>query len=176
MHLALVAMLALAGCPSRSSLSPPGDGLDAGIGIAGGCKQDSDCSSPGSVDAGSNILCAPGPDCDLVCAGDGVCVSAAEVTTVHVKWTLQGQAASAATCTGAPSLAVFFSSSTSASFYGDSPVACAEGELTVAKLEDYYDEVALYSVDAEWQLGSGSNASISFDGSSAGTVTLDLPY
>jgi hypothetical protein len=200
MRYALVAVLALAGCPSDSSYygggGYGGGGGGGGYypypdggGVFGSCTQDSDCNpGSGGVDAGSGGLDAgsgsgsagsgsagsgsAGSDAGAggeVCARDGVCVPAADVITVHVKWTISGQPANATTCANNQSLELDFSGNTGYG-YGYAPVPCVEGEFTITKLEDYYTSVQL---GTQYDPGSGSSGPIPSGG---GTVSLDLPY
>lgn len=188
MRYALVAVLALTGCPSDSTSWGGGGGgfggggggggyynPDGGQGVYGVCQQDSDCAGyvvPGDagsgVDAGSGSSGSDAGATGVVCARDGVCVPADDVMTVHVKWTLQSMPASTATCASSPDLELDFSGG--AYGYGYAPVPCVEGEFTITKLENYYTNVSL---EIEGQLGTGSNTTIPSGG---GTVTLDLPY
>jgi hypothetical protein len=190
MRFALVALLALTGCPSDSTSWGGGGGgfgggggggggyyyPDGGVGIYGACQQDSDCAgNSGATDAGSGVDAGSGTASDagasgLVCARDGVCVPANEVMTVHVKWELQNQPASTATCASSTDLELDFSSAQDGYGYGYAPVPCVEGEFTITKLENYYTNVSL---ETQGQPGTGSSGMIPSGG---GTVTLDLPY
>jgi hypothetical protein len=178
MRTALLAALVMAGCSSDSSWGGGGGGgwgggggggaPGPGGGPFGSCQRDSDCNpAAGSgVDAGS-----AGSGTGQVCARDGACVPAADVQTVHVTWTILGQAAGSATCASVPSLELNFSQQGAGGGYGYgyAPVPCVEGKFTIDKLETTYNYVQL---DVEYQ-GGGSGAPIPPGG---GTVALNLPY
>jgi hypothetical protein len=159
MRIAL-ALLLFAGCIQQTT-SDPGPGPDpggwgTGPGGTGGtpgtwCQADADCGGGG-----------------FVCARDGECLTSSQVRTVHVTWTLQGSAASAATCAAAPDLDITFID-TSDSQFGFSPVPCVEGKFTIDKLPTRYIEAALARTG-----DGGGGASGVF--ASDGTVPLDLSY
>ncbi len=157
-----VVLAMVGGCITQSSSDPPydpynpydpgwGSGAGGGGGSTGfGCHADTECGT-GSV-----------------CARDGECLAADQVRVVHVIWTVQGQAASATTCTAAPKLDITFSDAQGYSF-GFSPVPCAEGKFTVDKMPTNFSSVAL-----ERQYAYDGGAGGVFD--ATGTATVDLPY
>ncbi len=156
MHrLALVA-LAVVGCmpqdpppPSGGGYYPPSSGGGGGGGGFTGCESDTQCPTGN------------------VCANDGECVPPADVMTVHVSWTLQGQPASTTTCANNDSLELDFTSGQGR--FGYAPVPCMEGLFTVPKLPTWYTSVQL---GIEYDPAQGSGATIP----SSGTVALDLPF
>src|SRR5205823_12961136 len=86
MRIAIFALLA--GCMQQD----PGPYMDPGPGPTGGsgCSSDSQCGGQ-------------------VCARDGSCVSAADVFTVHVNWTVKGAPADPTSCSSHPDLDLNFS-------------------------------------------------------------------
>src|SRR5579862_660754 len=106
----LFACALFAGCAQQGDGSSGGDpGWGSGPGGYGGtssfgCESDSDCGSTN------------------VCARDGECLPASEVRVIHVSWTLQGAAASAATCTSASDLEITFGDAEDQ--FGFAPVPC----------------------------------------------------
>jgi hypothetical protein len=165
------------GCFTQSSGPPGGDPPyndyppyyppDDGGGYSGGgptgygCHQDSDCGPTFPGDAGSN---------GLVCARDGECLASTAVRIIHVTWTLEGQAASTATCATAPPLELAFADPAGGSQFGFAPVPCMEGKFTVDKMPIIYTSV---SMGSEYNYGDGG-AKGTFD--ATGAVALDLPY
>lgn len=77
-----------------------------------------------------------GNDCpaDQVCARSSECLPADEIRSVHVNWSVRGQAASATTCAPAPSLYLLFFSADPSDTFGYQPVPCVAGLFTVDKL------------------------------------------
>src|SRR5256885_4783258 len=115
MRLAPALVVLLAGCPRQSTggddyYIPPGGY------VPGGCSMDSECGTGN------------------VCARDGECLSASEVISVHINWTVNGAAASEATCANGPDWFVDFSDGFSGGGFGFAPVPCKAGVLSVDKL------------------------------------------
>ncbi|TMQ12083.1 MAG: hypothetical protein E6J90_32480 [Deltaproteobacteria bacterium] len=132
------AALALMACLAGCSLTSSGSGE---------CVNDSQC----------------GED---VCAQGGECTARSNVRSVLVKWTIDGAAASLASCAPHPDLFVRFDGTD----YGDTlkfaPVSCLEGQLTITTLPKRYRQVEL-GVEG----GTGSAAPI--DAATA-QATFDL--
>jgi hypothetical protein len=143
----------LGGCFTQPAQDPGytpgwGSGIGGGDGPGGfGCHTDSDCGSQ-------------------VCARDGECLLASEVHIIHVTWTVNGAAASPATCAQSPDLELTFEADYSQSF-GFAPVPCMAGKFTVDKMPTSYTTVML---GPEASLGDGP--STAFD--AQGNATLDL--
>lgn len=79
---------------------------------------------------------------DAVCARTGECLPAARVREVQVRWTVRGQAASAALCAEIEPLGLQFqASSTDALKY--EPVVCSAGLFTIDKLPTRMTQVRL---------------------------------
>lgn len=142
----LLVTLLIGGCVDSSSSDPGWDPQPGGPPVGGFCQQDSDC--PGQV-----------------CARDGSCLSASDVYTVHVSWTLRGQPASATTCAAANDLVVDFGG------FGFAPVPCSEGKFSVDKLPVFYSQVSVFREDSASP--GGATAEIPRD---TGLVAVDLPY
>jgi hypothetical protein len=127
-----------------------GSGWGGGGGTTGfGCQADSECGG-------------------LTCARTGECLAASEIRIVHTNWTLKGAAASDATCTKAPLLAITFTSP-QGEMFGYAPVPCDAGKHTVDKLPIRFNEVQLAR---ENDYSGGAYGT--FD--ATGNATLDLPY
>ena len=150
MRLALA--LLLVGCtqpdPGPGTWTDPPTGDPPGYSY--GCQSDAECS----------------PN---VCARDGSCQPAANLVTAHVAWTVQGQPASASTCTAAPDLDLELSG-VGVSGFGFEPVPCAEGKFTVTKLPKDYDQVRLFRVGATMPSAAG------FIDATSQTASLDLVF
>ena len=131
--------------PGGWGTGPGGTGGDTGF----GCHVDTDCGG------------------GYVCARDGECLTAADVRTIHVTWTVNGSAADATSCTTSPHLDITFSDASQEQF-GFSPVPCAEGKFTIDKLPSRFTYVALGPT------GTGNVTSGVFG--SDGTVALDLSF
>jgi hypothetical protein len=142
-----LAVVLLAGCPRQSSTGddtyiPPG-GYEPG-----GCHADSDCS----------------PD---LCTRDGECLSASEIWSTRLTWTISGQTASDATCTSGPDFYVQFDGPVEGDGVGFAPVPCNAGIFSVDKLPRRFQSVSI-GVDNGGVLASGV-----FDGN--GHAAFDLP-
>lgn len=132
MRLLLAVTALLAGCVQRSSYPPYGgdDGDDYFPPTEYGCQQDSECST-GSV-----------------CARTHECLPTDLVRAVHVIWTVDGQPASATSCTAEPDLGVVFLDDTGYHF-GYAPVPCMEGRFNIDKFPTNYLTVRLGPHDRE---------------------------
>ena len=150
----VVLLFALAaGClPAAGPAPDPDDGYDGGgwTGSGGdpvyGCRLDSECGSQ-------------------ICARNGSCYPASSIRVVHANWTVDGEVASVASCTGHPNLFIRFQTSSYDSF-GFAPVPCKNGRFTVDKLPTTYTTVEL-GVDGA---SSGNTGSIN----STGDAMIDL--
>src|SRR5688500_13416791 len=93
-------------------------GMAVLAGLAGCLQRRAECVIDGDCDGGD------------VCANTHVCVTAAQVHRVVVRWTVAGNPASAATCAPIPelSLSVLDDDSSDRSDYA--PVPCATGMFT----------------------------------------------
>src|SRR5262249_47345502 len=112
----------------------------------GGCEKDSDCGGD-------------------VCARDGECLAPSEVMSIHISWTVNGQAPSDAACANGPDWFVDFSDGFSGGGFGFAPVPCKAGVFSVDKLPNRYVDVDL-GVDGAQTLGSGTfdaEGRVSFD-------------
>jgi hypothetical protein len=157
MRTALLALL-LVGCVPRDSYPPdpgpyypPQGGGGGGGGGPYGCTSDTQCAT------------------GEVCARDSECLPAGDVYAVHVTWTLQGQTASATTCSSSPDLELDFTSTT-AGWWGYAPVPCMEGKFSIDKLPTWYTTVQL---GLDGNTASGTTGTID---KQTGLVNLDLPY
>lgn len=107
------------------------------------------CLLTGLAGLGACGLAASGGEChsdvqcgDDVCARSGECMARASVRELTVKWTVNGEAASAATCAASPNLYIQFYGAD----YGDTlrlPVSCRDGQLFVAALPKRYVQIEL---------------------------------
>jgi hypothetical protein len=119
----------------------------------------------GSGDDGSS--CSSDSDCGggNVCARDGSCWPSSEVHSIKVVWTINGQPASATTCSSFPDLFVNFESQTTD--FGFAPVPCVAGEFPIDKLPTAYVQVEV-----------GDNSGMYFDQfadfDASGTASFDL--
>ena len=130
-----------------STYYPPGDTQPEN-----GCKTDSDCLN-------SNV-----------CARDGECLPADEVTHVVATWTVAGSAASDASCAQEPDLEIDFATADeSGDGVGFAPVPCNEGKFNVDKMPSRFTVVSLGNEnDSDTAPQSGT-----LDGS--GAIHFDLP-
>src|SRR5690348_4562633 len=120
----LAAALLLAGCMQQQSDPGPGSGWSPGSGGGNSCTSDSTCGSGN------------------VCARTGQCATAADVRTIHVDWTVKGQAASTTTCASSQNLELDFPAN-DGSWFGWAPVPCAEGVFTIDKMPTWFTEVQI---------------------------------
>jgi hypothetical protein len=100
------------------------------------------CSDPGGA-------CTEDRDCggDLVCARSGECLSPSQVRSARVTWTVRGQPASDATCSGMPSLYLLFYAGTTVDSFGYSPVPCNAGLFVVDKIARRFTSAELGVLD-----------------------------
>jgi hypothetical protein len=122
--IAFASLATVAGCPQGDdgydTYYPPGDGPPPDA-----CKVDSDCGSD-------------------VCARDGECLPADEVQHVVVTWTVEGSAASDATCTSEPNLELSFDAGNDSGYgVGFAPVPCNEGKFNVDKMPSAFTDVTI---------------------------------
>jgi hypothetical protein len=122
-------------------------------GCGGGGGDDAQCGSDSDCGAGN------------VCARDEACWPSGDVHTVKVVWTVNGQPASATTCSQFPDLFVDFESQTTV--FGFAPVPCMAGEFPIDKLPTTYIEVEVGD-----NLGMYFDQFADFD--ATGTATFDL--
>lgn len=101
-------------------------GLAAGCPAPDKCELDSECG-------------------DAVCARTGECLPAARVREVQVRWTVRGQAASAASCSDIEPLGLQFQASASDALKYE-PVLCSAGLFTIDKLPTRMSQVRLDGV------------------------------
>jgi hypothetical protein len=99
-----------------------------------------------SLTSGSGGECQSDSQCgDDVCARSGECLARSSLRQVTVKWTVNGVAADAISCTAHPDLYLQFDGSD----YGDTlrfaPVPCREGLFSIDKLPKRYVQVELGS-------------------------------
>jgi hypothetical protein len=103
--------------------------------IAGaGCGAGSECRDNGDTND------CPG---DHVCARSSECLPADQVRSVHVNWSVRGQAASPTTCAPAPSLYLLFYSADPNDTFGYEPVPCVAGLFTIDKLPTRFTGVEI---------------------------------
>ena len=106
--------------------------LIAAIALLAGCPVE------GEGDCEVNEDCSGG----LVCARDHACVDASQVRAIQVTWTINGAAASAASCED-HDLYIEFSNGDRADSLGFSPVPCFAGQFSVDRLPRRFDQVEL---------------------------------
>lgn len=141
------------------------------VGCMGGGGDDSVVDPIGPVFPGhgrdrcADITCGQGD----VCTRSGACVPLAQVRAVHVSWLVNGQPASATTCTAQPDLMINIHESTGSGGVAYAPVPCAGGKFTVDRLAISFDRVELGPVH-----GGGGRQSATLD--SAGQATLDMKF
>jgi hypothetical protein len=103
----------------------------------------------GSLWAGGCSLTPSGTECQIdvqcgddVCARSGECLTRASVREITVKWTVNSEAASDASCAGHPDLYVQLYGAD----YGDTlrlPVSCRDGALFVPAVPKRYAKIEL---------------------------------
>lgn len=104
----------------------------------------------GSLLVGVALAGCPAPDkCELdsecgdaVCARTGECLPVSRVREVQVRWTVRGQAASAALCAEIEPLGLQFQASASDALKYE-PVLCSAGLFTIDKLPTRMTQVRL---------------------------------
>ncbi|HEY1553972.1 MAG TPA: hypothetical protein VGF94_04010 [Kofleriaceae bacterium] len=154
-----IALLLATGCVQDDSTpsypTDPGGPYDPGQGSGGGidygCQHDSDCGA------------------GYVCARTYECLAPDEVRTVHIAWTLEGQPATATSCSSSPDLEVDFDFGGGA-WWGWAPVPCVEGVFTIDKMPTIDNEV---SVSLAEDQGTQTQGLID---ATTGKVTIDLPF
>ena len=153
MRIAVLIVLA-AGCiPVNEPAPGPDYDYDSGgwTGSGGdpvyGCRMDSECGAQ-------------------VCARNGNCYPATSIRAVVTTWTVGGEVASVASCTGHPDLSIRFAT-TSGDSFGFAPVPCRNGKFTIDKLPTSYTRVEL-AVD-------GASYATSASITSTGDAMIDLP-
>jgi hypothetical protein len=116
------------------------------------------CPSP------SGGECTQDRDCDSgeVCARDGWCSSPASVRQVTVTWTVNGAAASAATCSAHPDLFIAYHAGPGDQL-GFAPVPCHIGQFNVDKLPSRYTVVELGEESGPSMTKAINGASVAFD-------------
>jgi hypothetical protein len=107
-------VLALIACLAACSLTPSGSE----------CSSDSHCG-------------------DDVCARSGECLARSAVRAVTVKWTVNGAAADAISCTEHPDLYLQFESADYGDTFRVAPVPCRAGLYSIDKLPRRYLQVEL---------------------------------
>ncbi len=91
---------------------------------------------------GASTECVTDGDCgNDVCARDGECLPAADVTAVKVTWTIRGMPASTTTCAQTPDFFIYFQSPSDR--FGFAPVPCNQGSFFVDKLPKRYTQVEI---------------------------------
>jgi len=100
----------------------------------GGCGAGSECRDNGDTND------CPG---DQVCARSSECLPADQIRSVHVNWSVRGQAASPTTCAPAPSLYLLFFSDDPNDAFGYEPVPCVAGLFTIDKLPTRFTGVEI---------------------------------
>jgi hypothetical protein len=91
-----------------------------------------------SGDCTSDDACRDGQ----VCARSGGCYPASQIRSIQVTWTLDGQPASAETCSGSQDLEIDFHGSDGGSL-GFAPVPCVAGKFSIDKLPVSFTSVRL---------------------------------
>lgn len=125
------------------------------------------CLTGCSLTSSSGGECVNDSQCgDEVCARGGECTARSNVRSVMVKWTVEGTAASVASCSAHPDLFLRFDGTD----YGDTlkfaPVPCRAGQFFVDTLPRRYQQVEL---GVEGSTGSA----LSIDAATA-QATFDL--
>lgn len=160
MRIALLGLL-LAGCVQQDSYPPPGGGGGGGYyppPTGGG-------GPPPTYGCTSDTQCTTGN----LCARDGECAPANEIYSIHVSWTLQGQAATTSTCSNSPNLEIQFTGQSQA-WWGYAPVPCVEGKFSIDKMPTWYTTVDLMR---DGETTAGADGTID---PQTGLLSLDLPY
>jgi hypothetical protein len=148
------------------------------LGVLGACVTGPSDPGYGYPDPGGDpypypggTYCTQASDCGSaeVCAETSECLSPSEVRTLHIAWTVSGQAAGSATCANAPDLQLMLGLDGYDYSFGWAPVPCVEGKFTVLNMPNDYTTVALIR---ENDPSGGATGVI--DGS--GDSNLDLPY
>lgn len=109
-------------------------------------------------------LCEEDRDCDSgeVCARNGWCSAPSAVREVTVTWTVNGAAASMATCSAHPDLFVSFHAGPGASL-GYAPVPCHIGQFHIDKLLFEYNAVELGVENGSSSTKAINGATVAFD-------------
>lgn len=119
--------------------------------------------------------CAADTDCAAgqVCARDELCRPASDVHWVHVRWTVHGATADAATCANEPELLVEVGDFTAGQGWAVAPVPCDEGVYSVDRIPQEWTTatIAAYLGDGVWQ--DGITATID---PGTGDATLDVTF
>jgi hypothetical protein len=104
------------------------------------------------ADPASQITnCETDTDCGgQVCARDGECADASDIRGVKVTWTLNGQAASATTCTNNPNFFLEFYNYSNGYDFGYEPVPCMQGQFFIDKIPKEYTEVGLSAIEGRF--------------------------
>lgn len=115
--LALVSASCMSDYPAEPDFAPFGQD----------CQQDTDCDAPGV----------------FVCARDLKCRAVEDVRTVHVQWTVNGDAASALTCGPDSGLDLVLDDNTFTHQLEFGPLPCEEGLFTIENLPRFFIRAAL---------------------------------
>jgi hypothetical protein len=102
------------------------------------------CLAGCSLTSSSGGECVSDSQCgDDVCTRNGECAPRSSVRSVMVKWTLEGAAASASSCSSHPNMFLQFDGSDSGDTLRFEQVSCAQGQFPVDKLSKRYTQVEL---------------------------------
>lgn len=125
---------------------------------------------------GGDRVCTTSADCGSdVCTRTHECLPADEVRRVMTHWTLNGQAASAETCTGLAidHLDIQYSSDVTGEYVHYSPVPCAQGQFLVDVWPVRFNIVQLESYGVDHQPLGMTYQAIAASGDVE--LTIDIP-
>jgi hypothetical protein len=119
--------------------------------------------------------CASDDECaGEVCARDGVCLPAADVHRVQVRWTVRGEAPDATSCAGIAELELQLRSDDGGSGHRYTQVPCPLALFTIDKIGRRYRTVTLLGFDGAGSRIVGGESSIVDDDAGDGAAQIDL--
>lgn len=109
--------------------------------------------------------CMQDPDCDAgeVCGRDGACTSPSSVRPVTITWTVNGAAASMASCAAHPDLYVSYLGNRVGDTLGFAPVPCPIGQFHIDKLPLRFNAVELGVEGRDAATKAITGATVAFD-------------
>lgn len=124
----------------------------------------------GGTDDYTGLTCKVDGDCgNLKCGRDGTCAAPEMLQSVRVSWTINGQAASSATCAAFSKMALSFTRIDGTGKFGFDPIPCTAGLVTIDKIPN---DIAKASISATKTAG-GTAMGDSLIGAS-GDVAIDV--
>lgn len=119
--------------------------------------------------------CVSDDECDgEVCARDGVCLPAADVHRVQVRWTVRGQPPDLTSCAGIAELELQLRGDDGGRGHSYAQVPCPLGLFTIDKIGRRYRTVTLLGFDGAGSRVVGGEAAIVDDAGGDGAAQIDL--